>query len=121
MEHKDYGEEVAKQIDEEVRVLIDTAHDTAQKILLENRSRLIHLAEKLVIAETLEGPELEKAFTEPIPPDEEQQTQEHKLQPPKIIGVNLGIPKASPSQQPAMTSLSEEANPAIAKEQPLQS
>ena len=31
VEHKDYGEEVAKQIDEEVRMLIDTAHETAQK------------------------------------------------------------------------------------------
>jgi cell division protease FtsH len=114
-EHKDYGEEVAKQIDEEVRVLIDTAHETAQRLLLENRSRLIHLAEKLIIAETLEGPALDKVFTEPISPEEEQQPQEHKLQPPKAIGLNLAVPKSS---QPAMSSLSEEFNPSIAKELP---
>ena len=73
MERRDYGEEVAKQIDEEVRYLIDNAHVTAQNILKENRARLVHLAGKLFVAETLEGAELEKAFTEPIPPEDSKE------------------------------------------------
>jgi cell division protease FtsH len=62
----------ARQIDEEVRSLIDGARETARKILLENRLRLIYLAEKLIVAETLEGATLEKIFTEPIPQEEDQ-------------------------------------------------
>jgi cell division protease FtsH len=70
VQRRDYGEEVARQIDEEVRGLINGANLTANRILMENRARLVHLAEKLIVAETLEGPELEKAFNEPIPADE---------------------------------------------------
>jgi cell division protease FtsH len=72
VERRDYGEEVAKQIDEEVHSLIDTAHETAKKILSLNQARLVHLAEALITKETLEGPELEKIFTEPLKPDETQ-------------------------------------------------
>lgn len=98
VDRKDYGEEVAKQIDDEVRNLIDTAHETARKILQENRSRLVYLGEKLVAAETLEGPELEKAFNEPMPPKETGEAPTEKLQPPKIIGTgrpSQGVPQAS--------------------------
>lgn len=38
----------------------------AKKLLKENRLRLVHLAEKLIVRETLEGPELEAAFTGPL-------------------------------------------------------
>jgi cell division protease FtsH len=113
MGHKDYGEEVAKQIDEEVRALIDTAHETAQRILAENKTRLVHLAEILIIKETLEGPELEKIFTEPIPPEEVEKPQEHKLQPPKIIGLSRAAPQTT---QPSISSLSEEINPTTDKD-----
>jgi len=85
MEQRDYGEEVAKQIDEEVRNLIDNAQVTAQNILKENRLRLVHLAGKLFISETLEGAELEKAFSEPIPSEDSEEVQPQKLQSPKAI------------------------------------
>jgi cell division protease FtsH len=63
---KDYSEEVAKQIDEEVHRLVEGAHQKVREVLQENKPRLVHLAEKLISKETLEGPELEAAFTEPI-------------------------------------------------------
>jgi len=84
-EKRDYGEEVARQIDEEVRSLIDSAHSTAKHILMNNRARLIHLAEKLIIAETLEGSDLEKVFTEPIPSEETEHPPEQRLQPAKAV------------------------------------
>jgi cell division protease FtsH len=65
-EEKDYSEEVAKQIDEEVRSITESAHQVATKVLQENRPRLVHIAEKLLLKETLEGPELEAAFSEPL-------------------------------------------------------
>ena len=90
LEQRDYGEDVAKQIDDEVRTLIDNAHETARKILLENRIRLIYLAEKLFVVENLEGPELEKIFTEPISPDDmEKQAADSKKThaPPPPVGM----------------------------------
>jgi len=72
VEHKDYSDEVARQIDAEVHSLIETAHETARKILQTNKARLIHLAEQLVLKETLEGAELERIFTEPISDEEEK-------------------------------------------------
>jgi cell division protease FtsH len=89
MERRDYGEEVARQIDDEVRGLIDTAHATARLILQENKDRLIHLAEKLMVDETLEGPVLEKTFTEPIPPEEISRKEEQKIQPVKAIAIKM--------------------------------
>ena len=86
LERRDYGEEVAKQIDEEVRGLIDTANSTAVHILAENKGRLVHLAERLIVVETLEGPELERLFTEPIPPDENEKIKPQKLEPAKAVG-----------------------------------
>jgi hypothetical protein len=55
---------VAKQIDEEVQKIIQQAHETARKILTDNKSKLNLLAKKLIAQETLEGEELEKIFNE---------------------------------------------------------
>jgi cell division protease FtsH len=63
-EQKDYSEQLARKIDNEIDKLIDAAHDEARKILSGNRPRLNHLAEKLIELENLEGPELEKAFSD---------------------------------------------------------
>ena len=51
----DYSEEIAASIDDEVRVLIDGAHDVAQTILAENRVALDRLAAALIEHETLEA------------------------------------------------------------------
>jgi len=54
-EQRNYGEEVARQIDREVRRLIDEAHQTARRILLSNRDKLVEIAERLVREETLDA------------------------------------------------------------------
>ena len=65
-EEKDYSEKTSQQIDEEVHDILENAHRIAKNILESNKPRLSHIAEKLLIKETLEGPNLEAAFTEPI-------------------------------------------------------
>jgi cell division protease FtsH len=65
-EQRDYSEQTAEQIDEEVRRIIENAHQVAKKTLEENRPRLAHLTKKLLAKETLEGPELEATFSEPL-------------------------------------------------------
>jgi cell division protease FtsH len=47
-EQRDYGDKVADQIDTEVNRIIKTAHDTALKILKENKDKLIQLAKTLL-------------------------------------------------------------------------
>jgi cell division protease FtsH len=66
-EQRDYSEEVARQIDDEVCKIIQQAYTAARKILTENNSKLVQIAEKLIAQETLEGEELEAAFNETSP------------------------------------------------------
>ena len=66
-EQRDYSEKIAQQIDNEVDGLIQEAYTTANKILTENKARLILIAEKLINLETLEGTDLEKIFDDPLP------------------------------------------------------
>ena len=55
---RDYSEEVAGIVDEEVRRLIEAAHDEAWNVLVENRDVLDDLVQKLFEKETLGGKEL---------------------------------------------------------------
>ncbi|MEE9491100.1 MAG: ATP-dependent zinc metalloprotease FtsH, partial [Dehalococcoidia bacterium] len=78
-EQKDYSEETAREIDEEVRAIIQHAYEVTRQILTENRAKLEQLAKELVAKETLEGEELNKLFDEPVPAEEPiSVTQEQK-------------------------------------------
>jgi cell division protease FtsH len=57
MEDRDYSEDVAKAIDEEVRAIIDGAYERARNILLENRAKMDEIAEVLLEKETLSSEE----------------------------------------------------------------
>jgi len=52
--HPDYSEQVAYEIDSEIRALIDRAHDEALDILTENRDKLHVIATQLIEKETIE-------------------------------------------------------------------
>jgi cell division protease FtsH len=64
---RDYSEEVASQIDDEIRGLIETAHHEAYEILVENRSTLDALVEELMEKETLQKEEIEAIFKNVAP------------------------------------------------------
>src|SRR5215213_3453740 len=61
---RDYSEGVAGVVDEEVRRLIEAAHDEAWEVLVENRDVLDQLVLALLEKETLGGKELESIFAE---------------------------------------------------------
>jgi cell division protease FtsH len=65
---RNYSEDVAAQIDDEVRNFVHEAHQRALKILTEHRSALDKLAQVLLEKETLEGAELENLLKEILPP-----------------------------------------------------
>jgi cell division protease FtsH len=64
-EQRDYGDEVAQQIDEEVRTRIQRAHATAHKILEDNFSKLQQLAELLMEKETIAEEDISALFEVP--------------------------------------------------------
>ncbi len=57
MEDRDYSEEVAQAIDEEVRALVDTNYERARTVLTDNRDKLEKVVEVLMDQETLERDE----------------------------------------------------------------
>jgi cell division protease FtsH len=65
-EQRDYGEKIANAIDQEVNHIIREAHDRATKILTENKSKLIQIAQKLIVDETIEAEKLEALFNQPV-------------------------------------------------------
>jgi len=102
-EQRNYSDEVAKQIDEEVRAIIDKAYERAMDVLETHRDRLEALAQKLIAEETVDSEEFEKLFSD-LPPKENL----HGA-PPRIIepgtegGATPGssAPQPSPNPQPA--------------------
>lgn len=67
--HKDYSEETAKEIDDEVRGIINTQYARAYKLLEGERSKLDRLAEALLERETLDREEIEAVMEDkPLPP-----------------------------------------------------
>ncbi|WP_247827687.1 ATP-dependent zinc metalloprotease FtsH [Arthrobacter antioxidans] len=60
---RDYSDQLALVVDEEVRRLIDNAHDEAYQILTENRDVLDRLALELLERETLNQAEIAEVFT----------------------------------------------------------
>ncbi|MGN6446810.1 ATP-dependent metallopeptidase FtsH/Yme1/Tma family protein, partial [Amnibacterium sp.] len=59
---RDYSDELAEQVDKEVRTLIEAAHDEAYQLVLENRAVLDRLATALLEKETLDQNELAEIF-----------------------------------------------------------
>ncbi len=68
-EQRNYSEETARIIDEEVRRLVDTAHQRARQILRENVDALHNMAQKLIEVETLDGEELRETLSQVKPLD----------------------------------------------------
>lgn len=58
-QHRDYSEQTAIKIDEEVRRIIDEAYQTAKGILQEHEDLLHKIAQTVVEKETLEGKEID--------------------------------------------------------------
>jgi cell division protease FtsH len=65
-ETKNYSERVALEIDREVRGIIEKAYDVAKDTLKENKEKLVQIAQRLIVEETIEGEALDKLFNEPL-------------------------------------------------------
>ncbi|HTP10548.1 MAG TPA: ATP-dependent zinc metalloprotease FtsH [Anaerolineae bacterium] len=61
-EQRDYSEAIAQQIDGEVQRIVNEAHETALRVLNENRERLDRVATTLMEIESLDQEEFEKVW-----------------------------------------------------------
>jgi cell division protease FtsH len=67
---KNFSEEMASEIDEEVRNLIEEAYATAETILKEHSEELRLIADALLEVETLDGEQFEDLFTGKVTPEQ---------------------------------------------------
>jgi cell division protease FtsH len=63
-----YSNEIAYQIDKEVRALMDEAGDKARQVITERRETLVAMAEALIEQETLEGDDLARLMGRKVMP-----------------------------------------------------
>ena len=94
-EQRDYSDEVAKTIDEEVRAIIDHAYERAMDVLVTHRDKLNALAEKLGAEETVDQDGFEALFSDLPPKRTTRDT------PPIIVGPNQPTPGTQPAPSPA--------------------
>ncbi len=65
----DYSEEIAKQIDDEIRRIIEEAHQRAKDLLTEKRETLDRISKTLMVRETIDASEFQ-ALVDGLPEDE---------------------------------------------------
>ena len=66
-EQRNYSEEVAAIIDEEIRSIVDHGYQTAKAILTQQRHQMDIVVEKLKVVETLDGKELDAILAREAP------------------------------------------------------
>src|SRR4051812_45612451 len=100
---RDYSEEVARIVDEEVRSLIDAAHDEAYAALNANRDLLDHLVLELLEKETLNVHELAALFKSVVkqparPTWLSSQTRQLSDRPPVLTAAEIAAQNGSGGQ-----------------------
>ena len=71
---RNYSEEVASEIDQEIRSIVDTAYKKTRTLLNDNMDRLEYVAQALLIYETLDAEQFIKAFNKELDLTPKQET-----------------------------------------------
>ncbi|MFR9068937.1 MAG: ATP-dependent zinc metalloprotease FtsH [Paraclostridium sp.] len=66
---RNYSEEVAFEIDNEIKDIVDVAYKKTKKLLQDNMDRLEYVAQALLVYETLDADQFIKAFNKELPLD----------------------------------------------------
>jgi cell division protease FtsH len=88
-EQRNYSEQTAREVDEEVRSIIQEGFDRAYNVLQQNKARLIMISERLIKEETLEGPVFEALFNQPI--------ESEQYESPSILAGMPNMPRTKPA------------------------
>jgi cell division protease FtsH len=102
-EQRNYSDEIAKMIDEEVRAIIDRAYERATQVLETHRERLEALASKLIAEETVDSDAFASLFSD-LPPKEDLHglpPRRHEPPAPEAPQGALPKPQPKPKSSPA--------------------
>ena len=110
-EQKDYSERTALEIDREIDRLIQEAYATAKTVLIDNKSKLVDLAKKLIEKETLEGEDLEAVFNSLSMPGPKRKVKKTDI-PAPIQPVPEGEPVPQLKKAPGVPQLVPKQTPA---------
>jgi cell division protease FtsH len=111
----DYSEEVAREIDDEIRRIIEEAHDTATQVLREHMDDLHRISTILIERETIDKEQFERllageaetsvfpdevpeAASEPAPADEKARKPQPKPRPFPLPGATMQPPPPDPAK-----------------------
>ena len=98
-QQKEYSEETAKLIDQEIRRIVTENYDRARSVLEENKSALLQTAEELLTREVLTGEQVTRIISglplaelvEAAPVESDQPASQEK-DPPPVVPQQLGKP-----------------------------
>jgi len=100
-EQRNYSDEIAKQIDEEVRAIIDRAYERAGQVLETHRDRLEALAQKLIAEETVDSTAFESLFSDLPPKEDLHGLPPRRHEPPTPTAPADALPQARPKTKPS--------------------
>ncbi len=103
-QHRDYSEDTAIKIDQEIKRFVNEGYETAKKILSENRDVLVRIAENLLEREVLDANEV-KLLIQNIPLENKSST---------FPNPELGAPK--PAKPQVVQSLSPSVSSLVDKQ-----
>lgn len=95
VEDRNYSEEIAYAIDQEVRRIIDNCYETVKDLLIKHESVLEKIAEVLLEKEVLEGEELDILINHALQRDSEVKSEEAEEQ---SVAASQAIDKKAPVQ-----------------------
>jgi cell division protease FtsH len=99
-QHRDYSEDTAIKIDQEVRKLVTSGYNTAQQIISENRDTLERIAKALIEREVLDATELKMLVDgQNLPPVQPPPSKDDGLQ--HVIKPELQPGRAKGGERPA--------------------
>ena len=108
----DYSDEIAREIDDEVRRIVEEAHQTAKDLLVEHRSDLDKISKILLERETIDAEQfvklLEGASAEDVFGDEEEEDKGPESTPEPERSPGLEGPRPLPRPRPGFAGGSAE-------------
>jgi cell division protease FtsH len=100
-EQRNYSDETAKGIDEEVRAIIDRAYERAGQVLETHRDRLEALAQKLIAEENVDSTAFESRFSDLPPKEDLHGLPPRRHEPPAPTAPADALPQAKPKTKPS--------------------
>jgi cell division protease FtsH len=106
-QHRDYSEDTAIRIDQEVKRIVEEGYQRAYSVLEANREKLIHLAEALLEYETLDAHEIE-AIIKGLP------LEKHRAAPLGVDSEGQPVKGLAPGPAPVPQLINPKGKPAPA-------